>query len=190
MYCAGCAGRGDKLVGAILAPTAALASHPFRELLCSKKLLIHRMLGLLNPRWSHQNPCGGFHGEVSQQATIWYVWILCLVLTFEFSFPAACMQPSKGHKGGGSFSGEKLLPFYAHFRRVRAGVGRLPFYSNRSAIFHRRAVRVREKGAGGKSPNGSRISDVPAPGPSRAPPHNRAAQYPNALTALGLANTA
>ena len=120
----------------------------------------------------------------------WYVWILCLVLTFEFSFPAACMQPSKGHKGGGSFSGEKLLPFYAHFRRVRAGVGRLPFYSNRSAIFHRRAVRVREKGAGGKSPNGSRISDVPAPGPSRAPPHNRAAQYPHALTALGLANTA
>jgi hypothetical protein len=115
MYCAGCAGRGDKLVGAILAPTAALASHPFRELLCSKKLLIHRMLGLLNPRWSHQNPCGGFHREVSQQATTWYVWILCLVLTFEFSFPAACMQPSKGRKGGGSFSGEKLLPFYAHF---------------------------------------------------------------------------
>ena len=120
------------------------------------------------------------------------VWILCLVLTFEFSFPAAaCMQPSKGHKGGGSFSGEKLFTILRPFpvACVR-GVGRLPFYSNRSAIFHRRAVRVREKGAGGKSPNGSRISDVPAPGPSRAPPHNRAAQYPNALTALGLANTA
>ena len=122
------------------------------------------------------------------------VWILCLVLTFEFSFPAAaCMQPSKGHKGGGSFSGEKLLPFYAHFLSRACG-GSVAYRFTQTApqffIAHRRAVRVREKGAGGKSPNGSRISDVPAPGPSRAPPHNRAAQYPNALTALGLANTA
>ena len=42
----------------------------------------------------------------------WYVWILCLVLTFEFSFPAAaCMQPSKGHKGGGSFSAFRRKTF-------------------------------------------------------------------------------
>ena len=104
------------------------------------------------------------------------------------------MQPSKGHKGGGSFSGEKLLPFYAHFVACPcAGVGPAYMYRYRftqTLPFFIGVLRVREKGAGGKSPNGSRISDVPAPGPSRAPPHNRAAQYPNALTALGVANTA
>ena len=166
MYCAGCAGRGDKLVGAILAPTAALASHPFRELLCSKKLLIHRMLGLLNPRWSHQNPCGGFHGEVSQQATMVCVWILGLVLTFEFSFPAAaCMQPSKGHKGGGSFSGEKLLPFYAHFRRVRAGVGRLPFYAQtRPQFFIGVPCACEKRGRAGNRRTGRAFRTSPRPG--------------------------
>ena len=53
------------------------------------------------------------------------VWILCLVLTFEFSFPAAaCMQPSKGHtivRVGVAFPAKNFYHFTPISCRVRAG---------------------------------------------------------------------
>ena len=113
---------------------------------------------------------------------------MCGLLSFRVKLLACNRQ--KVIWVGVAFPAKNFYHFTPISCRVCRGRSLTVLRSNTSAIFHRRAVRVREKGAGGKSPNGSRISDVPAPGPSRAPPHNRAAQYPNALTALGLANTA